>query len=553
MPETTPSHATPRERGGRAGSEAPLAARAQWIALALILVLALVNAIGFCSSNQIEDDAFIFFRYVDNALAGHGLTWNPGGERVEGYSSFLFVLVMLAARAVGAEPVGAAHFLNLLFFLASVLLGAWVVRLLGGRSARLSWLAAGLIASSAQLATFARNGMETALFGALILVALGLDRRAPARPLPLALSGAAFALAGLTRPEGFLVYLVCAGERMWDRRSRGESLLDRAELTRLAFLLALVVPHLVFRLAYYRELLPNTYHAKVSWRPEVVSRGFVGLIAYLGSFRGALAAMAVILWALLPERRSARVLVLLLGAWVAYLTFALGLPHWWYWYAMPVDLFALLLLGWALGQHLASSSLQGRRVLVSAGCALLLLGNLSGAIQRHVTSREPFRLSLRDAPDRATVNQFITIGHELRRIVKPGESLAVGACGAIPYYAGIETIDVLGLNDKHIARTKVTGPITDAFGHEKGDGAYVLSKRPTYLVPLPILTPQPNNRPAGFEKSFNEIFQMPEFRRDYEFKNVEISKGQFFNYYERRRAPVPDPPPPSPPPPSPAP
>ena len=39
----------------------------------------------------LTDDAFISFRYVRNLLEGHGLVFNPG-ERVEGYSNFLWTL-----------------------------------------------------------------------------------------------------------------------------------------------------------------------------------------------------------------------------------------------------------------------------------------------------------------------------------------------------------------------------------------------------------------------------------------------------------------------------
>jgi hypothetical protein len=503
--------------------------------------MALVCAIGFCSSNQIEDDAFIFFRYVDNVLHGHGLTWNAGGEHVEGYSSVLFVVVMLVPRALGIDPVVAAHSLNLLFFLATVVLAGLLFRVIEGRWTMASVLAAGAVGSSAQLATFARNGMETMLFASLIVLALVLDRRAASRAVEHVLTGVVFGLVTLTRPEGILVYLTCTASRAFERRARGEKLFDRTEGLRLAGLLALVVPHLVWRLAYYREAFPNTFYAKVSWRPAIVARGFDGLLGFLGTFRGAVTAMAVTLWAILPERRQARLPVLLLALWAAYVTVVLGLPHWWYWYAMPIDLFSALTLGWALSQLVPKlPSPRPVRAALWAGLFLLVLGNASGAIQRHQQSREPFRLSLVDPPDRATVNQFITIGRKLHELARPGETLAVGACGAIPYYSGLETYDVLGLNDKHIARTKVTGPITDAFGHEKGDGAYVLSRRPTYLIPLPVLTPQPNNRPAGFEKSFNEIFQMPEFKRDYEFNHVEVAKGLFFNYYQRGETPLPE-------------
>src|ERR1700704_4151585 len=40
------------------------------------------------------DDAMISMRYARNLAHGYGLVWNPGGEHVEGYTNFLWVLGM---------------------------------------------------------------------------------------------------------------------------------------------------------------------------------------------------------------------------------------------------------------------------------------------------------------------------------------------------------------------------------------------------------------------------------------------------------------------------
>ncbi len=60
---------------------------------------------------------------------------------------------------------------------------------------------------------------------------------------------------------------------------------------------------------------------------------------------------------------------------------------------------------------------------------------------------------------------------------QPGDSLACGDAGALPYYSGLRTIDILGLNDSHIAHLK------GSF-YDKTDSDYVLSRQPTYLVLL---------------------------------------------------------------------
>jgi arabinofuranosyltransferase len=49
------------------------------------------------------DDAFIFFRYAANWADGHGPVFNLG-ERVEGYSSVLWTMILAAGAALSIEP-----------------------------------------------------------------------------------------------------------------------------------------------------------------------------------------------------------------------------------------------------------------------------------------------------------------------------------------------------------------------------------------------------------------------------------------------------------------
>ena len=46
------------------------------------------------------DDAMISMRYARNLAEGHGLVWNGSEPPVEGFTNFLWVLVMAAAHAL---------------------------------------------------------------------------------------------------------------------------------------------------------------------------------------------------------------------------------------------------------------------------------------------------------------------------------------------------------------------------------------------------------------------------------------------------------------------
>jgi arabinofuranosyltransferase len=66
-------------------------------AVAGLVLLAWVNRF-------IQDDAFISFRYAENLVRGEGLVWNQG-ERVEGYSNFLWTILIAGGMKLGFEPV----------------------------------------------------------------------------------------------------------------------------------------------------------------------------------------------------------------------------------------------------------------------------------------------------------------------------------------------------------------------------------------------------------------------------------------------------------------
>ena len=56
------------------------------------LVLFITNAYRFI--NMFQDDAFITYRFSEHLASGSGLVWNLGGERVEGFTSLLHVLLV---------------------------------------------------------------------------------------------------------------------------------------------------------------------------------------------------------------------------------------------------------------------------------------------------------------------------------------------------------------------------------------------------------------------------------------------------------------------------
>ena len=68
-----------------------------WIFVGFGVLLAWINRF-------VQDDAYISFRYARNLADGFGLVWNIG-ERVEGYTNFLWTLLMVPAFWLGCDVV----------------------------------------------------------------------------------------------------------------------------------------------------------------------------------------------------------------------------------------------------------------------------------------------------------------------------------------------------------------------------------------------------------------------------------------------------------------
>ena len=86
--------------------------------LALAAGLLVARFAALYDPHLIVDDAYISFRYADNLARGLGLVYNPG-ERVEGYSNFLWTLLLAGGARLGLDVVRLSVVLALGAFLVA--------------------------------------------------------------------------------------------------------------------------------------------------------------------------------------------------------------------------------------------------------------------------------------------------------------------------------------------------------------------------------------------------------------------------------------------------
>ncbi len=144
------------------------------------------------------DDAYVSARYARLWTHGCGLRFNCEGPPVEGFTNFLWVVLLAPGTLLPIHLADWATGLGLAFGVATVLGTRWVARARGA-SAPSAWFAGLLVAGLPAFGVASTNGLETSLFTALLLLAVA---RAGVRGRD---AGVWSALLYLVRPEGLVV------------------------------------------------------------------------------------------------------------------------------------------------------------------------------------------------------------------------------------------------------------------------------------------------------------------------------------------------------------
>jgi len=443
---------------------------------------------------------------------GAGAVFNRG-EAVEGYTNFLWMLVLSGAHALGLDLPRTAVWLGALFSLGTLLLV--VVIPWPGLPRQTTAAAAVLLACNGSFVLWGKSGLESGLYSFGLVLACGLFLRERPEGRAAILQDAAVScvlgLATLTRPEGILLFGMLIALRLVERRFR-PGMRDAA----LAVPgLALLGGQVAFRLVSYGALQPNTFHAKVGWSLVDLSMGLGYLAEYLSVYGPLLVVAFLGLLHVVTRQRT----VLLLGTILAVYTTAIvwegGDSFPLLRFFAPLMPFVCLLAAHGLHSLMAEGAALRRAVAVAALCLVSVLPSFHGAQHDRV------------AHDTRDVKVWTEIGRYLNITLGPEDSVALNPVGAVGYYCDRTVIDMLGINDAVIARS---APVPGPAGHRRADGPYVLSRRPTLILigwnhPLADGEQRPLIEPIY--ASDQQLLALPELRRDYQPVIVETGTHRF--------------------------
>jgi len=426
------------------------------------------------------DDSYIAFRFSDNWATGNGLTWNPGEDPVEGFTSFAWVLIgAFVQRVFGIPPhismvfVGIISWIALLAFLLPKMIE--MVTHSPNTSVVVSSSLLGLftvltLSSNPYLSFNAFHGLETALHILFFAIVAYLALRNLTIKNEVALVTASL-ISFMVRPDALAFVFPLWGIRF----VYCESSSQRRRI--IAGFLALAIALGIYSLIKWRWFgypFPNTFYIKQG-----------SLLSGLGYVKSYLIALSPVwlFFAFAAGRagiskllRDKTFILLSLPAIVFCLAYiklnpTLGQGYRFLIPTLPLITLACLRAYILSETHFSPVSL-GRwnmpRFLTEAfvvySLVMLSIVTFFGfQMYREYSGLQNYF--------RAIEQTLVPAGHNLNNasVLSPAPLLATGDIGAIPYFSKLPTMDIIGLADETVAH--------DGLTHE-----YILRRNPDLLI-----------------------------------------------------------------------
>ncbi|XOB61318.1 hypothetical protein ACMC56_11975 [Campylobacterota bacterium DY0563] len=401
-----------------------------------------------------SDDAFITYRYAENLFLGNGIVFNLQ-DRVEGYSNFLYLLLMSLGFFFTTKYIYIYSVLiNTLFLFATLYIFYKLIK--SQFNDKFALLSIALLGLNPAIWANVNTGLET-IFTLFIFVSFWYVLKNPPNQKLFWLFLLSF-VSILLRVDGFIlpiivvIYLFLASEK-------------KLAIKLFVFILFVMAVYTLFRIVYYDDFIANTYYAKASG--DILKRVSSGLLfLYEESFFNGFAFYFLFIFYFIFKnlKESFQKLIsfelVFCVIWLLYIIYIGGDIY------QERFLLVFLVLGiYFFIFFISNQNIHFRYFLVSIAFLLTLL---------------VFFKDGRFFYEKKDYDMWTNMGLFLDTVPK-NYTLAIDAAGKIPFYSKLHTLDMLGLNDKYIGKLDISGKNFSA-GHSKFDVDYTLSKKPELIA-----------------------------------------------------------------------
>jgi len=458
----------------------------------LILFLVMLCLVAIAWMNRfVYDDAFISFRYAQHLAEGHGLVWNIGDAPVEGYTNFLWTLLISVAFILSVDPVLFSWIVGIACFVGSLVATYHLAKSLTD-SPLWGIVAVLLLGTNYTFNAFATSGLETQCQAMLLTTSAYLAYRITNSKSignrRLIVLSTLFALALLTRLDSAIVVGILGLSTLYHLfvTSKDNQYKLSAFLSLSLPALLIVGMWLIWKLSFYGDILPNTFYAKVGGEAFVYVRGVFYLLGFWLSYW--LFPFPFLFIVNLIKRKTPvfdSLLLLIIAIWTAYLLY-IGGDFMEFRFMVPILPLLMIAIVSLLARDIDNTIIQWGLVVMIFG------GSLSHALTFEQSPFKTHQQSLTEMRSRIHLNEndWDSIGKVLGIAFDYDRSvtIALNPAGFIPFYAQSRTIDMLGLNDRWVAENGVDY-LTLAAHEQIATFDYLLEQDVNLLIDQPKMIP----------------------------------------------------------------
>jgi arabinofuranosyltransferase len=423
----------------------------------LLLISSLVVALVVAWQLRfVQDDAFVSFTFAKSLVEGNGLTWF--GNRVEGYTNFLWVTWIALGMKLGIEPIAWSYAGGL----ASLVGCVWCLWEISRRvfKEHLPMLLAVLFfIGNFSVLSYATGGLETMLQTFLLslsfLLACLITADEEIKGSSCILLSLVVAAAVLARLDSAVIVSLIVLNVLISIASKESPFKNSLALLLPAAIILL--GWFAWRWSFYGKLLPNTYYAKVGWDERSFSNG----ILYLGRFLHWYLLWPIILLGLAGMVRRRRKLdrpmrlsLFIIAAWFVYVV-AVGGDFMEFRFIIPVAPFLFLWLAYLVHHHIAGALVENEIVVATIAAVVLTAASIHHGLSFNSLTED----KTLDSIEMLSTFYGVYPDHDFRRIGRrmkeelgaTGATISTSAVGSIPFYGGLRTVDGIGLCDENVS------------------------------------------------------------------------------------------------------
>lgn len=452
-----------------------------------IVILIFILLLPYCVAvfNHIGEDCFISFRYAENLAQGNGLVFNQG-EWVEGYSNFLYVIILSVFSFFGMDVVIAAKVLSVLFYGLIIFPASFFFIYRGQKKVHPTRLFVPIaLFFNPMMHYFADRALETHLFILLLIYAIYFVKRRK-----YLYSSIFFLCVTLTRPEGFIYFFAGAlfpiadAYRLFVKERKNINWVRTLSLRE--FFLPFIIGFSLFilwRYLTYGYVLPNTVYAKVSKWNFIHNPSLIDLWHFnvSWSFIPILTVISFIFLVRVKKGTREKKGVFILGVTslliILYNIYIGKVPAEKFRHLVPIVPLFIIIIGEAY--RVLADKIKNYKIMwvigIIVGLASSLTVNNYDAPKSRLQVKTMQFLTTWDIAERVRwflhppIFHYAEAGREIKKLIPRNSLVAADQMGQLGYYSGLKMIDMLGLIDRHIAH--------NGFSKE-----YIFKRDPDYFV-----------------------------------------------------------------------